>query len=252
MCLIVIAYKVHPRYKIIVAANRDEYYARPTRFLDFWEENPNILAGRDLKSMGTWLGVTKKGKFSALTNYRDPKAVKEGRPSRGLLVKRFLESDIDPEEYLKFVKKESSKYNPFNLIVGDKKSLWYYSNRADIKRLKPGLYGLSNHLLDTSWPKVKKAKQEIKKLIEEKDINIEKIFLVLKDKSVPPDHELPDTGIGYAKERMLAPIFVETPNYGTRCSSVILIEEKLIHFYEINYIPNSSKEVWLEFHIFID
>ncbi len=254
MCLLIIAYKIHPKYRLIVAANRDEYYARPTCFLNFWSENPDIIAGRDLKSMGTWLGITRKGRFSAVTNYRDPKAVKEGRPSRGLLVKGFLESDMNAEKYLSFVKKESSKYNPFNLIVGDREGLWYYSNRADIRKLKPGIYGLSNHLLDTPWPKVRKAKQEIKKIIEKeiKEIDVEKIFSVLKDKSMPPDHELPDTGVGYEKERMLAPIFIESPDYGTRSSSVILVEEKAIHFYEADYIPNSSKEVRLEFHILID
>ncbi len=251
MCLLVIAYKIHPKYRLIVAANRDEYYSRPTRFLDFWEENPDIIAGRDLKSKGTWLGITRKGRFSAVTNYRNPKIVKEGRPSRGLLVKGFLESDIDAEEYLRFVKKESSKYNPFNLIVGDEKGLWYYSNRADIKKLEPGLYGLSNHLLDTPWPKVRKAKQEIKKIIENSEIDIEAIFSVLKDKTMPPDHELPDTGVGYEKERMLAPIFIESSDYGTRSSSILLIEERVAHFYELNYIPTSLKEIRLEFHIFL-
>ncbi len=251
MCLIIIAYNIHPKYKLIVAANRDEYYSRPTCFLNFWNENPDIIAGKDLKSMGTWLGITRKGRFSAVTNYRDPKAVKEGRPSRGLLVRRFLESDVTAEEYLKSVKKESSKYNPFNLIVGDDRELWYYSNRADIKRLDPGLYGLSNHLLDTLWPKVRKAKQQIKKIIEEKEINIEKIFSVLKDKSIPSDHELPDTGVGYEKERMLAPIFIESPDYGTRSSSILLIEERVAHFYELNYIPTSLKEIRLEFHILL-
>jgi uncharacterized protein with NRDE domain len=251
MCLLIIAYNIHPEFRLIVAANRDEYYSRPTRFLGFWEENPDILAGKDLKSMGTWLGITRKGRFSAITNYRDPKAVKEGRPSRGLLVRRFLESELSPEEYLRSVKEESLKYNPFNLIVGDLKELWYYSNRADIKRLEPGLYGLSNHLLDTPWPKVRKAKQRLKKIVEDEKVDVEKIFSVLKDRSIPPDHELPDTGVGYEKERMLAPIFIESPDYGTRSSSVILMGEKVVHFYELNYIPDSSKEVMLEFHILL-
>ncbi len=252
MCLLIIAYKVHPKYKVILAANRDEYYSRPSDHLNFWKDNPNILAGRDLKCHGTWLGVTRKGRFSAVTNYRDPNAIKEGRPSRGLLVKEYLETDIPPAEYLREVKRRSSEYNPFNLIVGDIEELWYYSNRSDIKRLESGIYGLSNHLLDTPWPKTKRAKVGIKHIIDQYDIDVEAVFTLLNDKSLPPDNELPDTGVGYQKERMLSPIFIESPDYdyGTRSSSLILMEEKAIHFFEQNYMPSSSvKEKRIEFHI---
>ena len=254
MCLLVIAYKVHPKYQIIIAANRDEYYERPSESLNFWKDNPKILAGRDLKCFGTWLGITRDGRFSAVTNYRDPKAVKEGRPSRGLLVKEYLETDIRPGDYLKEVKKHAMEYNPFSLIVGDREELWYYSNKAsDIKKLGSGIYGLSNHLLDTPWPKVKKAKLGIKKIIEEGDVDVEKIFCLLKDRSIPPDDELPDTGVGYEKERMLSPIFIQSPDYGTRSSSVILMEKNKVHFFEQNYLVSSSvaEEKRVEFHIIL-
>ena len=254
MCLLVIAYKVHPRYKLILIANRDEYYARPSEPLNFWKDNPNILAGRDLKYFGTWLGITRNGRFSAVTNYRDPKSLKEGRPSRGLLVKKYLETDITPKEYLMMIKKHALRYNPFNLIVGDKRELWYYSNRSDMKSLEPGIYGLSNHLLDTPWPKVRKAKSVLKKMIQKDDINIEKIFSLLKDKSFPPDNELPDTGVGYKKERMLSPIFIQSQDYGTRSSYIMLIEKNTLHFFEQNYILSSSsiKEKRIEFHIILN
>ena len=252
MCLLVFAYRIHPKYRLILAANRDEYYSRPTEFLHFWKENPEILAGKDLKHGGTWLGVTRKGRFAAVTNFRDPKAVREGRPSRGLLVKRFLESEKSPEEYIREVKKIALEYNPFNLIVGDRNEIWYYSNRADAKRLSPGIYGLSNHLLDTPWPKVRKAKEGLKRIISEEEIDIEEIFRLLQDKTYPPDSELPDTGVGYERERMLSPIFIESPDYGTRSSSIILLEENIIHFFEQNYMPDSSKKIRLEYHIILD
>ncbi len=254
MCLLVIAYKVHPRYRLIGVANRDEYYHRPSEHLNFWKDNPNILAGRDLKCGGTWLGITRNGRFSAITNYRDPQAVKEGRPSRGLIVKNFLQTYKSPEAYLKELEKCAKDFNPFNVIVGDKQEMWYYSNRSDSLKLDAGIYGLSNHLLDTPWPKVKKAKQRIKDLITEKEIDIEKMFSLLKDKNFPPDQELPDTGIGYDKERMLSPIFIQSPDYGTRSSYVILMEENIVHIFEQNYIVSSSyvKENRLEFHIFIN
>lgn len=252
MCLLIFAYKVHPKYKIILAANRDEYYSRPTASLNFWKNNLNILAGKDLKCNGTWLGITRKGCFSAVTNYRDPSALKEGRPSRGLLVSRYLETDVTPEDYLKEVKRRSSEYNPFNLVVGNREEIWYYSNRADIRKLEPGLYGLSNHLLDTPWPKIKKAKEALKQITEKNEINIESIFTLLKDKNFPPDSELPDTGVGYEKERMLSPIFIQSPDYGTRSSSVILMEERAVHFFEQNYIPFSSvEESRIEFHVIL-
>ena len=254
MCLLIIAYKIHPKYRLILAANRDEYYSRPSDHLNFWKENPCILAGKDLKYDGTWLGITRKGRFAAVTNFRDPSALRDGRPSRGLLVRRYLETDMSPSDYLNEVKRKATEYNPFNLVLGDRKDIWYYSNRAaDIKRLEPGIYGLSNHLLDTPWPKVRRAKEGVKRIIEQDQIEIKAIFELLKDRTIPPDNELPDTGVGYEKERMLAPIFIKSPDYGTRSSSIILVEEKMIHFYERNYMPSSSPEERdIEFHIILN
>lgn len=253
MCLLIIAYKVHPKYRVILIANRDEYYSRPSEHLNFWKENPSVLAGKDLKWDGTWLGITRKGHFAAVTNYRDPSGLKENRTSRGLLVRRYLETDIKPSDYLNEVKKYSSKYNPFNLVLGNREELWYYSNRADIKRLEPGIYGLSNHLLDTPSAKVEKAKEVIKRMVEQDQIDIETIFSLLKDRSIPPDNETLGTEVEYKKEQMLTPIFIETSDYGTRSSSIMLMENKTVHFYEQNYTPTSSLgDRRIEFHIILN
>jgi uncharacterized protein with NRDE domain len=159
MCLIAFAYKTHPRYSLVVAANRDEFYRRPTAPVDFWPECPCVLAGRDLEQGGTWLGVSRDGRFAALTNYRDPAANRPDARSRGELVRDYLCGSMSPQEYLERVKASGGDYNGFNLLVGDAGGLWYYSNRTDVvAAVAPGVHGLSNHLLDTPWPKVAKAK----------------------------------------------------------------------------------------------
>lgn len=226
MCLIFFSYNLHPTYRLIVAANRDEFYERPTKSLDFWEDMPEILAGRDLKGMGTWMGITKTGRFAAITNYRDPRSQKTDAPSRGLLVSRFLSNDMSAESYLESLQAAGHEYNGFNLLVGDSNSLCYYSNKADgVRQILPGIYGLSNHLLDTPWHKVEKGKAALTTLFSEKEINTDAIFEVLEDKEYPPDDRLPDTGVGLTWERILAPIFVRSENYGTRSSSVLLVKK---------------------------
>lgn len=224
MCSIFIAYKAHPRYRLIVAANRDEYYERPTAQANFWNDTKDILAGRDLKYGGTWLGVTKSGKFAAVTNYRDPFAPAGGL-SRGELVTNFLKSEEDAERYLKNIERRAKDYSGFNLFVADTESLVYFSNR-ELKRknLSSGIYGLSNHLLDTSWQKVVKGKAALSALIEMKEITSEDAFAFLSDNTKVDDSILPDTGIGLEKERLLSPIFITSPVYGTRSSTVVLFE----------------------------
>jgi uncharacterized protein with NRDE domain len=225
MCLILLSYKMHPNYRLILAANRDEFYNRPTAPLDYWADYPDVLAGRDLKDNGTWLGVTPSGRIAAVTNYRDPAARMQNAPSRGILTRNYLTTDSSPRSYLKDVSKKGNSFNGFNLIVGDANGLFYYSNRTtSVQKLKPGLYGISNHLLDTPWPKVKKGKIRLQGQLNRKQkIDLEKIFEILSDRSLPPDDELPDTGVGLDRERMLSPLFIISPDYGTRSSSVVLI-----------------------------
>ncbi len=227
MCVIFFAYDVHPRYRLILAANRDEFYERPAMPLGYWHDHPEILAGRDLKLMGTWMGITREGRFAVLTNFRDPAKVQKDAPSRGSLVADFLKSGIEPREYLQQIRDQAAGYNGFNLIVGDFNNLYYASNRGEwFRRLAPGIYGLSNHLLDTPWPKVSLGLSRFKRLVSEKSptMNAE-LEEILTNRDIPPDDLLPDTGVGLVWERILAPIFISSPSYGTRCSSILTIEQ---------------------------
>ena len=243
MCLIIFSYDTHPRYRLIFAANRDEYYRRPTAPLCFWDDAPGILAGRDLKRNGTWLGVTRTGRIAAITNFREPGFQIENAPSRGHLVSDFLVSKDSPNTYIEQVKSMGHRYNGFNLFIGDRVELFYYSNRKNhVEKLKSGIYGTSNRFLDTPWPKVAKGKDYLKKLIDNTDkIDDEDLFDILKDSAYPPDSELPDTGIGLSWERMLSPLFITSEFYGTRSSSVVLIERSnRVTFLERTFISDSS------------
>ncbi|MDI9570189.1 MAG: NRDE family protein [Pseudomonadota bacterium] len=238
MCLILLAWRRHPDYPLVVAANRDEFYERPTLAADFWEDQPGILGGRDLKEKGTWLGITRKGRFAALTNYRDPLRNKEDAPSRGWLVRDFLAGREGAAEYLGNLKEEADRYNGFSLILGDAEELHYYSNRGGAPVvLPPGIYGLSNHLLDSPWPKVIKAREGLRRVTSRAGrLHPEDLFALLADRSRPADEELPDTGVGREWERILASIFIASPIYGTRSSTVILKDRRnRIRFEERQY-----------------
>ena len=238
MCLIAFAYHVHPDYRLILAANRDEFYERPTAPLDLWQDHPTILAGRDLQQQGTWMGITPTGRIAAITNYRDPQNIKSGAPSRGHLVSNFLLTATPPDLYLASIQRSAELYNGFNLIVGDTTGLFYFSNHAGaVQKLEPGIHGLSNHLLDTPWPKVERCKQRLGEIIQTSgSISEDRIWELLKDQTPAPDDRLPDTGVDRAWERALSPIFIASPGYGTRCSSIITINRQgLIHFSEITW-----------------
>jgi uncharacterized protein with NRDE domain len=218
---------------------------------------PDILAGRDLKRNGAWLGVSQTGRIAAITNYREPALRYENAPSRGHLVSNFLAGLKSPENYLNHIKSSGHRYNGFNLIVGDGSGLFYYSNMADnIKKLKPGLFGLCNHLLDTPWPKVEKGKATLGALLDGKQtIDIEDIFSILNDRSYPPDDTLPDTGVGLSWERVLSPLFIFSPDYGTRSSSVVFVERTgKLTFAERTFDPlhaEPSGEITRSFNLLI-
>lgn len=227
MCLIVFSYKQHPTYDLIFAANRDEFYERPTRAARFWEEHPYILAGKDLEAGGTWMGITKGGAFSALTNYRDISITKDNPPSRGHLVLDYLIENGDPESYLQKVDKEADLYNGFNLLAGTADKLMYYSNQEqNIRRLSPGLYGLSNHLLNTPWHKVEQAKKDMQRIISQPEMTEKELFEVLRNDVRAPDEALPSTGLSLELERAVSSVFIKTDNYGTRGSTVLLIDKE--------------------------
>ena len=246
MCFIVFAYQVHPSYRLIAAANRDEYYERSTSPVAFWEDAPQVLAGRDLKEGGTWMGITRGGKFAALTNFRDPGGVKTGAPSRGQLVSNFLTGSESAASYMDRISRPAQEYNGFNLICGDPKDLFVYSNRGEIKKLEPGIYGLSNHLLDSPWPKVIKGKKALSAAMNEKVPDLEAaLFTILSDRKMAPENKLPSTGIGLEWERLLSSIFIESPTYGTRSSSVLLIgKNQWVKFVE--KVFDGKPEPWVE------
>jgi len=226
MCLIFLSINQHPTYSLIVAANRDEFYERKTAPADFWKDHPTVLGGRDLEAGGTWMAVTRSGKISMITNYRDLKNLKSKAPSRGQLVSDYLIEKIDPKNYLKGIEPNKDQYNGFNLIVGSPKELWYLSNyKSGVEQIPEGVHGLSNALLDTPWPKVVKGKNKFEQIIKEDKVEADALFTMLLDEQVAPDTQLPDTGVGLERERQLSSMFIKSPGYGSRCSTVVLIDK---------------------------
>jgi len=227
MCLIFVAHRLDPRYPLIVAANRDEFHARPTAAADWWADAPEVLAGRDLEAGGTWLGVSRGGRFAALTNYREPGLHRPDAPTRGNLVSDFLRGAERPADYLARVAAGGARYNGFSLFVGNGTALACYSNRGGTARdLTPGLYGLSNHLLDTPWFKVEEGKRALASLLERDVIDPEALLELLADREIASDDELPDTGIARDWERRLSARFVSGAEYGTRSSTALLVDNQ--------------------------
>ncbi|MCB0836114.1 MAG: NRDE family protein [Bacteroidetes bacterium] len=244
MCLIVFAFQPGENYPLVVLANRDEFYQRPTARADWWEDHPQILAGRDLKAGGTWMGVSKTGRVAAITNFREPHNIRENAPSRGDLVTDYLLGTDAPLDYLNDLANRGELYNGFNLIVGSAQSLAYYSNRGGSPELlKPGIYGLSNHLLDTPWPKVEKAKAEFQFLIESNQYlnQTDPFFQLMQGSEEAPDVSLPSTGVPLEWEKLLSPLFIESPTYGTRVSTFLTIDQKDFLLYEERaYVPQGE------------
>lgn len=226
MCLIVFAWQVHGDYPLIVAANRDEFFDRPTAACDYWTEAPAVLAGRDLEAGGSWLGIVRDGRFAALTNFREGGKQRPQAPSRGPLVADYLTQSMDAEAYLASVAQRAAAYNGFNLLVGDRDRLGYFGNRGDPEQttpqwLAPGIYGLSNHRLDTPWPKLVSAKAAFTRALEGEPDRAA-LFELLADREIVADPVLPATGVPHAWERILSAVFVASKDYGTRCSTVLL------------------------------
>jgi uncharacterized protein with NRDE domain len=234
MCLVLFAYHAHPEFKLIVAANRDEFYQRPTAPAHYWDDVPEILAGRDLEKMGTWMGVTKTGRFAALTNYRDPNEMTEGKHSRGEVVANALMYNGETKEYMKSLEQTPSLYPGYNLLAGDSASLYYYSNVGqELHKVEPGIHGVSNHLLNSEWPKVQIGKEGMSALLQEKQGDLtEKLFTLLQNADPAPDELLPKTGVSLEWERMLSPLFIKSEGYGTRSSTVLFMSDNEIHYIE--------------------
>jgi uncharacterized protein with NRDE domain len=218
MCLIALAYQVHAYFPLIVLANRDEFLERPARPAHFWQDKPGILAGRDERAGGTWLGLTTNGRFAALTNHRDLRQPAVQGPSRGQLVVHALEGVLEPTD--------ERPMDGYNLIHGPVAALKYRTNILGTEEfLRPGIHGLSNALLNTPWPKVERLKDAFARLVRNPDPQPERLFDLLLDRSFAPVDRLPDTGLDVTRERELSPAFIAMPGYGTRCSTLVMVDK---------------------------
>ncbi|GAB4288732.1 MAG: NRDE family protein [Ignavibacteriaceae bacterium] len=226
MCVLLLAKNVHPEYKLIIAANRDEFYNRPAEPARLRE--PDLFAGKDLKEGGTWLGITMQGKFAAITNYRDLRKINHAAPSRGHITSDYLTGDFSPVEYYHHLKPKAHLYNGFNLVWGAIDELYYYSNVNDnLVKIDDGIHVVSNAFLNTPWHKVKIIRERMQQILNAGEIDKLKLLDLLRDRTPAPDEDLPDTGVGTELERKLSPVFVHMDEYGTRCSTIIMTDKKL-------------------------
>jgi uncharacterized protein with NRDE domain len=243
MCLILLARETFPGYPLVLAANRDEYYRRPTRPAHYWEDAEGVLGGRDLKAGGSWLGVDRSGRLAAVTNYREPPQPGAGARSRGELVSGYLKGRQAAADYLEGVSRRRDRYDAFNLLLGDADGLYFYSSLdTRFQRLSPGIYGISNGELDCPWPKVIRGKRVFhESLGSDHAPDSEALFALLADATPAADADLPDTGVGLETERKLSPIFIHLDGYGTRSSTVLAIAaEGRVAFAERNYDENGA------------
>jgi uncharacterized protein with NRDE domain len=228
MCLLVLAWQVHPHYRLVVAANRDEFHERPTAPMARWAGSDPIIAGRDLRAGGTWLAMDRARRFGVITNYRDLQPPLPGAPSRGALIPDYLRNPAGAADYLQQLEPTARDYSGFNLLLTDGDSLWYASNRAErfATSLPPGIYGLSNHFLDTPWPKLQRVRRQFDPLIRQgREIAAAGLLAILADPTeAGVNEELPKTHLTPEREQQFSAPFIRDPDYGTRCSTVVLLE----------------------------
>ncbi|WP_422139635.1 NRDE family protein [Endozoicomonas sp. ALC020] len=239
MCLITLHWQPEAQYPLILAANRDEFYERPARTIHFWEDNPEIFGGRDLEAGGSWLALSRKGRMAAVTNYRES-PVYPGTLSRGHLVSDFLNSDLSPKEFLNQIHLKADHYSGFNLLVGDSSGLYYYSNRMGrVVSLRPGFHALSNHLLNSPWPKLEKVRQGLALHVKHhQKPEPEGLIFMMHDSSKAPDDQLPDTGVSQEQEKFLSSCFMASEHYGTRNTSVLILDKQgSLSWTEQIYLP---------------
>ena len=225
MCLLIFAHHVAPDYPLVFAANRDEFHARPTAPSAFWDDHPGLLAGRDLEQGGTWMGITRSGRFAAVTNYRDPARTAPAPRSRGELTVGYLAGDMSPGDYLQQLAGRAADYAGFNLLLGDETSLWYYANSGDLapRELAPGIYGLSNARLDTPWPKVELGKARLRGIMDNSPAGLshEHLGTVVADRDLADISALGQLGQDSEMEQLLSAQFIVTPGYGTRSRTTL-------------------------------
>jgi uncharacterized protein with NRDE domain len=248
MCLILLALRQHPQYPVVIITNRDEYYERPSEPAHFWPDHPNLLAGRDQKAGGTWLGINKNGHFAAVTNFREGTETSKHLLSRGELATRFLLSNKSPQVYLAELKERQDQFSGFNLILSDGKSFHFFSNRADnIGEMDAGYHGLSNGKLNEDWPKVRRGKLALQDVLESQ-INTKNLMTILSNQEHALDNELPSTGISKEMERVLSSRFIHSRTYGTRCSTVVTIDQSgQVNFHERSFTPLAQEDALKQF-----
>jgi uncharacterized protein with NRDE domain len=226
MCLIAFAFTPGQERHLLLVANRDEFHARAARPMTWWQWPHGPLAGRDEQAGGTWLALARDGRWAAVTNFRDPRAG-PGSRSRGELPIQFIDSQDKPADYVRRIYLERSGFGPFNLLAGDRNSLWYCATHAAPQAVGPGVHALSNGLLDEPWPKSRRVSTSLRGLLDDgPSVDADRLFKLMDDRGHGDDHELPETGIGLDYERLLSPPFIVTPRYGTRCSTVLSLGEK--------------------------
>jgi uncharacterized protein with NRDE domain len=226
MCLLVFAWNAHPRYRLIFAGNRDEFHDRAAAAMQWWSDEPSILAGRDLKAGGTWLGLSRSGRFGVVTNYRDMQRPVADAPSRGGLITQWLTSTTPSRTFALDLEPRADKFAGFNLLVADEQEMTYASNRAPefVRSLAGGIYGLSNHLLDTPWPKLERTRTHFARLVARREPALDELELMLADRQPAADDQLPHTGLPRERERLLSAPFIVDAQYGTRCTTLVLID----------------------------
>lgn len=246
MCIATFAWNPDSDTPLLLAANRDEFFARPTEPMHWWPDS-SVLAGRDLKANGTWLGITRQGRFALLTNIRNPALRREGAPSRGVIVKNFLESAMPCASFVAALEDVTPRHEGFNFLCGqvnsDSRELWFINSAEQVgKRLDGGFYGLSNASLDTDWPKLSRAKQGLRHALAERDVAAqgERLLRLLRNATATSDQQLPKTGVPLEWERALGSIFINLDGYGTRASTVLRIGGGSANVTEINYAPDAN------------
>ena len=241
MCLLVFAVRAHPRLPLIVAGNRDEFHARPTQAAHWWPDKPDIVGGRDLQAGGTWLAVTRNGRFAAVTNHRDAHRENAGLRSRGHLITGFLDSTGAAADYVESI--DGSAYAGFNLLVSDGRSAAYLSNRGGgLRELQPGIYGLSNATLDEPWTKVTRTRSGLAELIERDNVNESSLMRLLGDREKASADEVETNGLSFAMAHALTAPFIVHPEYGTRCSTVMTIDDAgKVRFLERRFLPDGRQ-----------
>jgi uncharacterized protein with NRDE domain len=237
MCLVVLAFRAHDDVPLVVAANRDEFHARPTLDAGWWPDAPDVLAGRDLQAGGTWLGVHRSGRFATVTNYRDADEPRPGLESRGHLVTNFLQGRQTPADFLASI--DADAYAGFNLLLSDGESLAYLSNRGGgLQELPPGIYGLSNATLDTPWEKVERSKNVMAGLVDGGSLNETELLRLLNDREKGPVSEVKRGHLAFEQAHAITAPFIVMPEYGTRCSTVVRHEtDGRWHFVERRFDP---------------